>query len=110
MISVYTTVFVGSTPIGGLLMGALASTYGVDLSLAVAGIGCLATGALSLVWLRRIRGAALFRPTTLAPVPAETQARSTCASAARPPSGPARPSALRVRLHDHRQRRSAATS
>jgi MFS family permease len=63
VISVYTTVFVGSAPVGGLLMGWIASAFGVDVSLAVGGIGCLATGTLSLVWLRRIRGAALFGAT-----------------------------------------------
>jgi MFS family permease len=61
VISVYTTVFVGSTPVGGLLMGAIASSWSVDASLAIAGVGCVATGLLSLVWLRRIKGAAMFR-------------------------------------------------
>ena len=55
VISVYTTVFVGSTPIGGLLMGWIASAYGVPASLAVAGAGSLAAGLLALVWLRRIQ-------------------------------------------------------
>jgi MFS family permease len=70
VISVYTTVFVGSTPVGGLLMGAIASTWSVDLSLAIAGVGCVATGLLSLLWLRRIKGAAMFRSVTPAQVAA----------------------------------------
>ena len=41
VISVYTTVFVGSTPLGGLLMGWIASAFGVPASLAVAGVGSL---------------------------------------------------------------------
>jgi MFS family permease len=62
VISVYTTVFVGSTPVGGLLMGWVAATFGVAASLAIGGIGCLVTGLLVLAWLRRIRGADLLRP------------------------------------------------
>jgi MFS family permease len=45
VISVYTTVFVGSTPLGGLLMGWIASQLGVVM----------------LAWLRRIRGDDLFK-------------------------------------------------
>ena len=48
VISVYTTVFVGSTPLGGLLMGWIASAYGVPASLAVAGIGSLVAGVAAL--------------------------------------------------------------
>jgi MFS family permease len=61
VISVYTTVFVGSTPIGGLLMGWVASRFGVDVSLAIGGVGCLVVGALVFAWLRRIRGEDLFK-------------------------------------------------
>ncbi len=62
VISVYTTVFVGSTPIGGLFMGWVASSFGVEVAVALSGVGALAAGAASLVWLRRIqrrRGVAL---------------------------------------------------
>jgi MFS family permease len=55
VISVYTTVFIGSTPAGGLLMGAIASSFGVDVSLVVAGVTCVVTGFAGFVWLRRIR-------------------------------------------------------
>jgi MFS family permease len=61
VISVYTTVFVGSTPIGGLLMGWIASAFGVGASLAVGGIGCLVVGVVMFAWLRRIRGDDLFK-------------------------------------------------
>ena len=77
VISVYTTVFVGSTPIGGLLMGWIASVYGVQMSLALGGIGCLVTGTLAFVWLRRIRGRDLFAaaaPVLREPVPAAAAA------------------------------------
>jgi MFS family permease len=77
VISVYTTVFVGSTPVGGLLMGAIASSAGVAVSLAISGAGCMVIGALSLAWLRRIRGPALFRA-------ASTGARETGLAGAAP--------------------------
>jgi MFS family permease len=67
VMSVYTTVFVGSTPIGGLLMGWIASRYGVDVSLAVGGIACVVLGLIAVLWLRRIPAARLPRsavPTT----------------------------------------------
>ncbi len=54
VMSVYTTVFAGSTPIGGLLMGGLASRAGVDVSLLVSGGLCAVIGLAAAVWLRRI--------------------------------------------------------
>ncbi len=84
VISVYTTVFVGSAPAGGLLMGWLASAFGVESSLAVGGVACIATGVLVLTWLRRIRGAALFAatatPTPEAVVPAAVRSGEAPAS------------------------------
>lgn len=55
VISVYTTVFAGSTPIGGLLMGALASSFGVPVAMAVGGAASAIVGLLGFVWLRRMR-------------------------------------------------------
>jgi predicted MFS family arabinose efflux permease len=57
--AVYTTVFAGSTPIGGLLMGWIASRYGVAESLAAGGIACAAIGLAAFAWLRRARADAL---------------------------------------------------
>ena len=37
VMSVYTTIFAGSTPIGGPVMGGIASLFGVAISLAVGG-------------------------------------------------------------------------
>jgi MFS family permease len=54
VMSVYTTVFAGSTPIGGVLMGWVAAQFGVGESLVVAGIICGAIGAGAWAWLRRI--------------------------------------------------------
>ena len=55
VMSVYTVVFVGSTPLGGLLIGAIASALGVAMALAVGGASCVAVGAVGYAWLSRIR-------------------------------------------------------
>jgi predicted MFS family arabinose efflux permease len=58
VISVYTTVFAGSTPIGGLLMGAIASGLGVPTAFIVGG-GLSALAALAAIaWLRFAGGSA----------------------------------------------------
>ncbi len=57
VMSVYTTVFAASVPIGGLAAGALASTIGVLETVAVGGALSLATGIGTLVWWRRIQAA-----------------------------------------------------
>ena len=54
VMSVYTTVFAGSVPIGGIAAGALASAVGVPLTLAISGLLSLAVGAGAFVWWRRI--------------------------------------------------------
>jgi MFS family permease len=54
--SIYTTVFAGSTPVGGLLMGGIASAFGVDVSLVAGGIACALIGLAAFAWLGRIRG------------------------------------------------------
>ena len=50
VMSVYTVVFVGSTPLGGLLIGAIASALGVAVALAVGGATCVVVGAVGDVW------------------------------------------------------------
>lgn len=55
VMSVYTTVFAASIPIGGLATGALASSIGVLPTIAVGGFLSLATGIGAVVWYRRIR-------------------------------------------------------
>jgi MFS family permease len=67
VMSVYTTVFAGSTPIGGLLAGALASAYGVPVSIAVGGAGSLIVGLVGFAWYRRIRSTALLSAPARAP-------------------------------------------
>ncbi len=53
VMSVYTTIFAGSTPIGGPVMGGLASVFGVAVSLAIGGVLSAAVGIGSFVWIRR---------------------------------------------------------
>ncbi len=55
VMSVYTTVFVGATPAGALLMGAVASGFGADVALALGGAISAAVGALAWLRLRSIR-------------------------------------------------------
>jgi hypothetical protein len=50
--SVYTTIFAGSTPIGGPLMGGLASVFGVAASLAIGGAVAAVVGLGALAWIR----------------------------------------------------------
>ena len=52
VMSVYTTVFAGSTPVGGLVTGAIASSAGVPFAIGLGAVLSLATGVLSLSWLR----------------------------------------------------------
>jgi hypothetical protein len=53
--SVYTTMFSASMPIGGLLMGILASRIGILEAIAIGGVLSLATGIGAFAWYRRIR-------------------------------------------------------
>ena len=57
VMSVYTTVFSGSVPAGGLLMGGIASAMGVPLALFVGAMLTLVVGSGGWFWLRRIRTA-----------------------------------------------------
>jgi MFS family permease len=57
VMSVYTTVFAGSVPAGGLLMGYIASKWSVPAALMVGALVTLGIGIASLVWLRAIRRA-----------------------------------------------------
>jgi hypothetical protein len=68
VMSVYTTVFAGSTPIGGLASGVLAGVAGVTVTLVVAGGLTLATAAAAVT---RLTGAANPGAT---PVPREPMA------------------------------------
>ena len=62
VMSVYTTVFAGSVPVGGLLMGAIASAWNVPLALLIGGVLSLVVGVAAWFWLARIRGASRVGP------------------------------------------------
>jgi MFS family permease len=55
VMSVYTTVFSASMPIGGLLMGALASSIGILETIAIGGVLSLLSGVGAFVWYRRLQ-------------------------------------------------------
>jgi MFS family permease len=78
VMSVYTTVFSASMPIGGLLMGILASRIGILEAIAIGGVLSLATGLGAFIWYRRIRG----RSIVPAPAPGTASARSESTPAA----------------------------
>ena len=54
VMSVYTTVFAGSVPLGGITAGALASATGIPTTVAIGGFLSLAVGLGAYVWWRRI--------------------------------------------------------
>jgi MFS family permease len=84
VMSVYTTVFSASMPIGGLLMGALASSLGILEAIAIGGVLSLASGIGALLWYQRIRGRSIAAPE----VPVERQSTEPSTSAAFSPPKP----------------------
>ena len=55
VMSVYTTVFAGTSPIGGLVLGALASNAGAATAIAWGGGVSVAASLAGLIWYRRLR-------------------------------------------------------
>jgi MFS family permease len=55
VMSVYTTVFSASMPVGGLLMGIIASSVGIFEAIAIGGVLSLLTGLGAFVWYRRLK-------------------------------------------------------
>ena len=58
VMSVYTTIFASSAPIGGLLMGAIASGFGPAVAIGIGGILSGLVGVAAAVWLRGARRSA----------------------------------------------------
>jgi len=56
---------VGSTPIGGLATGAVASVFGVAAAIGIGGAISAAAGIAGAVWLRSIRERERRRPATV---------------------------------------------
>jgi hypothetical protein len=53
VMSVYTTVFSASVPVGGLAMGAIASGFGTALAIGIGGVLSVAVGIGAIAWGRR---------------------------------------------------------
>jgi MFS family permease len=83
VMSVYTTVFAGSVPAGSLLMGAVASRWGVPVGFLAGGVISLAVGAAAWVWVSRIRAAERRGVTAPTPVAAGAAGESPIAVARR---------------------------
>ena len=81
VMSVYTTVFSASMPVGGLLMGVLASSVGILEAIAIGGALTLLTGLGALIWWRRLRPSlpAAGAAPTAAPTAPQTEARPEAA-------------------------------
>ncbi len=67
VMSVYTTVFSASVPIGGLAMGAVASVLGTPVAIAIGGVLTVAIGLAALAWGRH---GAFEMPIAVIPAPA----------------------------------------
>jgi MFS family permease len=80
VMSVYTTVFAGSAPLGGLLMGWLAAGLGADVALFIGGAASLVTALVGIVWYRSLKAAGAVpesvRTARAAPVPGAVRAAS----------------------------------
>ncbi len=73
VMAVYTTVFAGSTPIGGLLFGALAGAFGAATAILVGGLAAIAIALVAgvIAWRWGLLGRrAITRPARAAAVPA----------------------------------------
>jgi MFS family permease len=57
VMSVYTTVFAGSSPIGGLTMGSIASSFSAQAALFVGGLVSFVAGLAGVAWYRALRAA-----------------------------------------------------
>ncbi len=56
VMGVYTTVFVGSTPVGGLATGVIGSAIGIPAAIAIGGAISALAGLGGALWLRSVRG------------------------------------------------------
>ncbi len=69
VMSVYTTVFAGTSPIGGLILGALAANAGAAAAIAWGGVVSAVAAIVGLVWYRRLRAQGAAPPVASAPGP-----------------------------------------
>jgi MFS family permease len=78
VMSVYTTVFAGTTPIGALATGAVAASAGADVAIFLGGAVSLVAGAAGIVWYRALRASGQI------PALLRTNERPIVAPASRP--------------------------
>ncbi len=71
VMSVYTTVFSASVPIGGIGVGALAAGLGVQLAVGIGGVLTLGVGIWSLVWYRRLVRGSIVAAAVAEGIPAD---------------------------------------
>ena len=83
VMSVYTTIFAGSTPIGGPIMGAIASVAGIAVSLAIGGLLSVGIGIAAFARLRRL---GLDRPVEMPPAATYAPGVPKTSAALRPPN------------------------
>ncbi|HEX5591293.1 MAG TPA: MFS transporter, partial [Candidatus Limnocylindrales bacterium] len=79
VLGVYTMVFAGSTPLGGLLAGALASAFSVPVSIAFGGVASLISGIAGYAWYRRIRSSTAIAEAAAERVAAAAPSRAAAA-------------------------------
>ncbi len=84
VMSVYTTVFSASVPVGGLLMGALASITDIPTTIAVGGVLSLALGIAGFAWWRRIAPTWHAQPPAAPVTPADVPATPVAATGQSP--------------------------
>jgi MFS family permease len=84
VISVHTTIFAGSSPIGGLIAGSIASAAGVQAAFIVGGGAALVVGLVGAIWLR----GALRRGVIVAGPVARRRAQPSAPPSARPSGAP----------------------
>lgn len=56
VMSVYTVVFAGTNPIGGLAMGAIAANAGAGAAMAIGGLLSVVAAAVGVIWYRHLGG------------------------------------------------------
>ncbi len=91
VMSVYTTVFSASVPVGGIAVGALATALGVPLTVGIGGALTLGVGVWALVWYRRIAQHSIAAgsweaPAAVGPGPARQSTAPSTSAAFSPPN------------------------
>jgi MFS family permease len=81
VMSVYTTVFSASMPVGGILFGALASGFGSSIAIGLGGILTVLVGLAAIAWGRR---GAFTLPASARPAPINTTGFAVGPGVARP--------------------------